>query len=179
MRKLGTRLGVEAMSLYHYVTSKDDLLDAILDELYRRIELPYDVADDDWETAVRDGLRAFRSVLTQYPAALELFASRPLPSDVAFNVLVWAYTRFTNVGVDRVNAQKAFHVAVAFTMGHVATELGMMSTPEAEMAAYADRMEDQDAADFIRKRLEITSDDLFEASLDTLVAGLRFDYQLP
>ncbi|MEL7157456.1 MAG: TetR family transcriptional regulator, partial [Actinomycetota bacterium] len=86
MRKLGTRLGVEAMSLYHYVASKDDLLDAVLDELYRRIKLPYDVADDDWETAVRDWLRAFRSVLTQYPAALELLASRPLPSVAAFNV---------------------------------------------------------------------------------------------
>ncbi|MEL7157665.1 MAG: TetR/AcrR family transcriptional regulator C-terminal domain-containing protein, partial [Actinomycetota bacterium] len=171
--------GVEEVVLAGHVVVERHGLHAELDELYRRIKLPYDVADDDWETAVRDGLRAFRSVLTQYPAALELFASRPLPSDAAFNVLVWAYTRFTNVGVDRVNAQKAFHVAVAFTMGHVATELGMMSTPEAEMVAYADQMEDQDAADFIRKRLEITSDDLFEASLDTLVAGLRSDYQLP
>ena len=30
MRALGTRLGVEAMSLYHYVPSKDSLLDGVV-----------------------------------------------------------------------------------------------------------------------------------------------------
>ena len=31
MRLLGTRLGVEAMSLYNHVTNKDDILDGALD----------------------------------------------------------------------------------------------------------------------------------------------------
>ena len=31
MRLLGTRLGVEAMSLYNHVTNKDDILDGVLD----------------------------------------------------------------------------------------------------------------------------------------------------
>ncbi|MER6893289.1 TetR family transcriptional regulator, partial [Amycolatopsis sp. NPDC000740] len=33
MRKLGAELGVEAMTLYHYVPNKEALLDALIDRL--------------------------------------------------------------------------------------------------------------------------------------------------
>src|SRR5919106_1808418 len=39
MRKLGQELGVEAMSLYNHVASKDDLLDGITDLVLSEIEL--------------------------------------------------------------------------------------------------------------------------------------------
>ena len=40
MRKLGQELGVEAMSLYHHVANKDDLLDGIVDAVTSEIEVP-------------------------------------------------------------------------------------------------------------------------------------------
>ena len=40
MRRLGAALGVEAMSLYHYVANKDDLLDAVMAQLYNEIVIP-------------------------------------------------------------------------------------------------------------------------------------------
>src|SRR5438309_11993599 len=40
MRKLAQELGVEAMSLYHYVSSKDDILDGIVEIVVAEIELP-------------------------------------------------------------------------------------------------------------------------------------------
>ena len=36
MRKLGEALGVEAMSLYNHVASKDDLLDGMVDPRVQR-----------------------------------------------------------------------------------------------------------------------------------------------
>ena len=36
MRRLGERLGVEAMSLYRYVPGKEDLLDAVVESLVQR-----------------------------------------------------------------------------------------------------------------------------------------------
>ncbi len=179
MRKLGSRLGVEAMSLYHYVDSKDDLLDAVLDELYRQIELPYEVADTEWEKAVREGLTAFRRVLTDNEAALELFVTRPLPSDAAYGVLLWAFGRFTNQGLDRVQAQQAVHMAVSFVVGHVANEFGLLSRPDAEMHVALDKVKGPEAREFLEARLAITSDDMFDAGLDAVVAGLRVTYDLP
>jgi AcrR family transcriptional regulator len=40
MRKLATELGVEAMSLYHHVASKEAILDGIVDVVFGEIELP-------------------------------------------------------------------------------------------------------------------------------------------
>lgn len=180
MRKLGGALGVEAMSLYHYVANKDDLLDAVLDELYAEIQLPYDSPDGDWETAVREGLQAFHRVLTTHPGALELFSSRPVPSEQAFGVLTWAYQRFTNVGVDVTQAQHALHFAVSYVMGQVATASGVLSlAPKEEERLTPEELSDPEAADFLRKGREIGSEEMFAAGLDIVIDGLRTRYDLP
>ena len=51
MRKLGLRLGVEAMSLYNHVANKDDLLDGMVDLVVSEIDLPSDAVD--WKEAMR------------------------------------------------------------------------------------------------------------------------------
>ena len=51
MRKLAQALGVEAMSLYHHVANKSDILDGMVDLVFAEIELPVDEAD--WTTAMR------------------------------------------------------------------------------------------------------------------------------
>lgn len=179
MRKLGTQLGVEAMSLYHYVKNKDDLLDAVLDGLYAEIDLPRDVPEHEWEPAVRGGLRSFHDVLIQHQAALELFSRRPAKSPQALDVLLWSYTRFTAVGLDVVQAQTALHFAVSFVIGHVAFELGTLALIRDGQGLDPDDVDDPVAAEFIRESRNITSDDMFEAGLDAVVAGLRAVYQLP
>ncbi|MBP2436324.1 hypothetical protein [Microbacterium amylolyticum] len=40
MRRLAGVLGAGAMSLYHYVANKDELLDAMIDLVFEEIELP-------------------------------------------------------------------------------------------------------------------------------------------
>ena len=42
MRKLGSELGVEAMSLYNHVAHKDDLLDGLADIVIGEVQLPTD-----------------------------------------------------------------------------------------------------------------------------------------
>ncbi len=171
MRKLGAELGVEAMSLYHYITNKDDLLDAVADHLYGEIDLPMTVDPQDWESAIRLGLRSFRDVLIEHEAALELFASRQLRSERSVQVLHWAHERFVAVGLSVEEAHKALHMAVSFVMGHAAneTDSGSVVAPthgSPEMDAYFEHIE------------SVTSDELFDAGLDLVVAGLRQHYRL-
>jgi AcrR family transcriptional regulator len=40
MRKLATRLGAGATSLYWYVQTKDDLIDLVVDEIYAEVDVP-------------------------------------------------------------------------------------------------------------------------------------------
>mgnify|MGYP006319413211 FL=1 len=50
MRNVGDQLGVRAMSLYHHVANKDEILDALADWVFAQIWLPE--LDDPWRPAM-------------------------------------------------------------------------------------------------------------------------------
>jgi AcrR family transcriptional regulator len=51
MRALAGALGVEAMSLYNHIRNKDDLLDAVVDTVVGRIDLPS--TGSNWQNEMR------------------------------------------------------------------------------------------------------------------------------
>jgi TetR/AcrR family transcriptional regulator, tetracycline repressor protein len=179
MRKLGAQLGVEAMSLYHYVRNKDDLLDAVVDRLYGEIDLPA-VEDEEWERTIRAGVRSFRVVLQRHPAALELFATRPARSPESFSVLFWAYGRFRTYGLELADANAALHFVVSFVMGHVWSQHGTLAPLQAtdDTADMGFELTDEEAR-FVAHCRDVPADSLFETGLDTVVAGLRARFDLP
>jgi AcrR family transcriptional regulator len=77
MRRLAGALGAGAMSLYHYVASKDELLDAMIDVVFEEIELPSEEAD--WQPAMRQRAISARQVLARHPWAIGLMDSRTSP----------------------------------------------------------------------------------------------------
>ncbi|MEZ4502279.1 MAG: TetR/AcrR family transcriptional regulator [Dehalococcoidia bacterium] len=85
MRRLGQELGVEAMSLYNHVASKDDVLDGVVDLVMQEIEVePSDGAG--WQASVRRSVLAAREVLTRHswmPAVIET-RTTPTPAMMAY-----------------------------------------------------------------------------------------------
>ena len=77
MRKLGDVVGVEAMSLYHHVANKDDLLDGMIDVVFGEIDLPS--SGDDWKTAMRQRAVSARRVLSRHGWAIGFMESRSSP----------------------------------------------------------------------------------------------------
>lgn len=77
MRRLAGALGAGAMSLYHYVASKDELLDNMIDIVFEEIELPPEEAD--WQSAMRRVATSTRQVLARHPWAIGLMESRTSP----------------------------------------------------------------------------------------------------
>lgn len=77
MRRLARELGAGAMSLYHYVANKDELLDAMIDVVFGEIELPTE--ESDWQTAMRRRSMSARQVLARHPWAISLMESRTTP----------------------------------------------------------------------------------------------------
>jgi AcrR family transcriptional regulator len=74
MRRLARAVGVEAMSLYNHVASKDDLLGAMLERVVAAIELPG--PGEPWRDAMRRRYRSARQVLGRHPWAAVLLESR-------------------------------------------------------------------------------------------------------
>lgn len=77
MRRLAGALGKGAMSLYHYVASKEELLDAMIDIVFEEIESPPEEAD--WQTAMRRRAISTRQALAHHPWAISLMESRTSP----------------------------------------------------------------------------------------------------
>jgi len=75
MRRLAQELGVEAMSLYYYVTNKDDILKGIMDLVALEIEIPSGGAD--WKAAIRRSAISFHDVLRRHVWASSLMISGP------------------------------------------------------------------------------------------------------
>ena len=65
MRRLAAELGVEAMSLYHYVKSKADILDGIVDLALGEVRPPS--GGRDWKAAVRRGAISYYDTLRRHP----------------------------------------------------------------------------------------------------------------
>lgn len=79
MRRLASELGVEAMSLYHHVPSKDALLDGLVDSIVAEIDVAVGrktPADEDWRAALRARCLSAREVMLRHPWAPGLIGSR-------------------------------------------------------------------------------------------------------
>lgn len=75
MRKLAQHLGFEVMSLYNHVSSKDDLLDGMLEVVAAEVKpVP---ATGPWKAAIRTGAVSTHQMLRRHPWAGALW-SRPV-----------------------------------------------------------------------------------------------------
>lgn len=85
MRKLGAKLGVEAMSLYNHVPSKDALLDGIHERILLSLDPPSGART--WQALLRHQAHALHRALQAHPSAIPLFATRPAATPAAIERL--------------------------------------------------------------------------------------------
>ncbi len=79
MRGLGQALGVEAMSIYHHVNGREDLLDAMVDALVGEVRVDPDVAlgpSDGWQAYLQALARSTRALAVAHPQVFPLIATR-------------------------------------------------------------------------------------------------------
>lgn len=100
MRTLAGELGAGAMSLYHYVANKDELLDAMIDRVFDEIELPS--GPGNWKAAMRRRAVSAREVLRRHPWAISLMESRtkPGPANLRHREAVMACLRKASFSVE-------------------------------------------------------------------------------
>lgn len=137
MRRLAVALGAGAMSLYHYVANKDELLDAMIDVVFEEIELPSE--DIDWQSAMRQRSVSARQVLARHPWAIGLMESRtsPGPANLRHREAVTACLR--KAGFTVVMATHANWLLDSYVYGFALQEASLpFDTPD----EFADMAED-------------------------------------
>jgi AcrR family transcriptional regulator len=123
MRSVGREAGAEAMSLYHHLRGKEELLDALADWAFSRIALPG--ADQPWRAAMRDRAASARAVLVAHPWALGLLESRRHPGPVLLRHHDAVLGCLRAAGFPVVLASHAYSVLDAYVYGFVLTELNL------------------------------------------------------
>jgi len=123
MRNVGREVGVEAMSLYHHVATKDVLLDHLADWAYTRIEVPEPTTP--WRRAMAERAASARRTLAAHPWALGLVESRrhPGPALLRHHDAVLGNLRANGFSV--VLAAHAFSALDSYVYGFVLTELNL------------------------------------------------------
>lgn len=122
MRKLAQELGVEAMSLYHHVTNKEDILDGMVDHVFAQIELP---PSGDWKAAMRRRASSVRQVLSRHRWAIGLLDSRtaPGPATLRHHDAVLGSLREAGFSIEM--AAHAFAVLDSYIYGFVLQETSL------------------------------------------------------
>lgn len=123
MRNVGRQLGVEAMSLYHHLASKEALLDGLADWAFAQIEFP--APEQPWRAAMAARAASARATLAAHPWALGLLESRrnPGPAVLRHHDAVLGCLR--RAGFSVALAAHAFSALDAYVYGFVLTELNL------------------------------------------------------
>jgi AcrR family transcriptional regulator len=129
MRKLGEAVGVEAMSLYHHVANKDDILDGIVDLVFSEIELP--TGETGWKQAMRQRAISARQALRRHPWATALMESRrtPGPATIRHHDTVLGILRDAGFTIEL--AAHAYSLLDSYSYGFALQEASLpFHTPE-------------------------------------------------
>jgi TetR/AcrR family tetracycline transcriptional repressor len=121
MRKLGSELGVEAMSLYNHVPNKSALLDGMVEVLLGELEIPPE--DEGWERRIREAYRAFRRLAHEHPNVFPLLVVRsPDTMDGVWLVEEFLKT-LRDAGFEPQTALYAFRVLSSYASGYAMAEI--------------------------------------------------------
>jgi AcrR family transcriptional regulator len=74
MRRLGKDLSVDPMAIYHHISGKPELLDALVDRVMAEVDLSVDDPELPWQERVRRMAYAYRDVLKRHPHLLPVIA---------------------------------------------------------------------------------------------------------
>jgi AcrR family transcriptional regulator len=173
MRKLAQELGVEAMSLYHHVANKEDILDGMVDLVFAEIELPADGME--WKTAMRQRAESARDALTRHPWAISIMDSRsaPGPATLRHHDAVLRSCRAAGFSIHM--AAHAFSLIDSYIYGFALQEVNLPFDDSSDLEEVVDSMMLPFSADDYPHLVELTTEYILQPGYSY---GNEFDYGL-
>ena len=137
MRKLGARLKVEAMTLYHYFASKDALLDVLVERIVLEAAAAPEARSGNWQERLRGFTRHFHATLVASPRMLPLLATHPVRSTNAMAQFVGAIEGLVEEGFTPLEAYYILNTLALMALGHALAAVGHPAQADNEADAAA------------------------------------------
>src|SRR5699024_7742915 len=170
MRKLGARIGVDAMVIYRRFEDREDLFDEVVAEMHRAVDVTGLPWDEPWPVLVHAYGTSLRGALLAHPRAVLLFARRPVRSPDATEWAVRALLKMADEGVPSPDALQVARCVNEYVIGHA---LAMSNQDE---QAKRSRRPEEGTSGFSVLAAAAASTERgghFDLGLTALIAGLR------
>jgi AcrR family transcriptional regulator len=172
MRSLARELGVQPMSLYHHLASKEEILDGVVDVVFGQITFPAD--DPDWRHAMRERANSARAVLRRHPWAVGLVQTRTTPGLATLLHHDAVIGNLRRAGFSIVMAAHAFALLDSYTYGFALQEANLPFDADS-VADVANAMIDQFPSDLFPHLAEMATEHVMQPGYDF---GDEFGYGL-
>ena len=172
MRRLGAALGCEAMSLYYYVDSKDDLLDGIVETVVAGMDLSWAERSGPWEERLKEGYRAYRGLAHTHPQVFPLIGRPAGRTLAAFRPVEAFLSVLRQAGFAPRAALQAHRTLSSFVYGYVISELRGLAFESLSPTSAEDWESFPSLAEVLPQVKGVDHDQEFEEGLDIIVSGL-------
>jgi TetR/AcrR family tetracycline transcriptional repressor len=168
MRRLGHRLGVEAMSLYNHVRDKEAVLEGVIALLVQKVPIPK--ASDNWRRDVSSFARGWRRVLSEHPRAGVLFASREVLTEDSREHIAFILRALSQAIPQVLDRIYAFVAIENFLFGHLVAQTNSIQD---ESAHFLSTLDIPDAEDIANQYRNHSAELAFELGLDALLNAVE------
>jgi AcrR family transcriptional regulator len=124
MRGIGARLGVEAMTLYHHVSGKDEILDLLVARVMAEAGAMTGNEGSDWRSLVRDFAVRYRTALLRHAGLLPLVATRPARGSAALKFFEDGLRVLADAGFSPEQCFCIGNAVAMFVIGHALAQAG-------------------------------------------------------
>jgi AcrR family transcriptional regulator len=164
IRSLAQELGVKPMSVYHYVTNKDQILDSIVDRVFDEIELPS--PGGDWRIEMRRRAGSARQALSRHPWAIALLQSRvnPGPATLRHHNAVLGTLRSAGFSIEL--TAHAFALIDSYVFGFALSETTLPISGPDTIVEVAESMIPREAAELYPYLIEFTTEHVLQPGYD-------------
>jgi AcrR family transcriptional regulator len=181
-RRLAEELGIGTMTLYGYFRDKEELLDALVDVVAARLEVPS--GGGTWKSQIRELMEEIRRGLGEHPVGVLLRQMRPMWSPGALRVSEAGIRVLREAGFSKGDAARAYRSLFNYTFGFAAFSPHEVSSGQRRqaLAALASLPQDQypaqtEAASELADA--IGGEAQFRYGLDLLLSGLEAKLKRP
>ena len=166
MRALANALDCAPMTLYSYVSDRDDLLQGVLGLVIKRLDLRY-IPGESWQDCARRTVQSYRVLAHEHPYAFELlvYADNDVdPVAPYFERLLWL---FQKGGLGEEASEAFLSVADGFTSGFLLYESRSL-VRHRESSTHHDEHERERA-----HLAELHAQKAFDVGFDVVIRGIE------
>lgn len=171
MRRVGAELGYSGMSLYGYVSSKDELLELLVDHVFGMV--PEIDGDQPAEQAITGFFVRLRDVMLEHPAVGRIAAEHPVEGGHAQRHARQVVGLLRDAGVPGPLAVQAFIALTCYTIGGVVYAAGRTEASDDGWARFGSVFADEAIEPDLLERALATraGPEQFRGGLEHLVRG--------